>query len=512
MENRKNKTADNFFKNRTKMERKNKNNEKIDYINFNEDALINKKAMDIQEYSDKINNNSYEAKEEEKTSNVKLMKIKKIRNSKKNKEFSISFIDKKEDDEEKNNDDIKILNQEITKNYKNQEIKLIDKLKEKKISKTRDMMENKPNKKNDLVEINCNIDERKKTKNPNTMENEYQENKNNLDKFLLKNTIIKEKNKQDSSNPKIKTINMEGEVVDNHNNIYNCDIKSPKFRDIGLDTSGNIYKDKYDLDDQIDNFEKFKSNFKEQKKERTIILENMNNNSFKIESSFSKDKIEDKDIRMIFKSDKNSSISLELNETNGNLNILESRKNKNNFNNVPRNKFEQEVYKNNFYSNINDNLFLYKNISKKYISSKDKNSSHDISSNTINNLNYDNISNSNKGSISPKRREIEKKLIFVKSNESIKLNKLNELSFGNEANKNTLLERNSSNSNKPSVNSNKTNFSIRNSKSMQTGKKNMNVNNDEEINHIKSIIQKEKDSHKMKNVFDILNKKKKLLW
>jgi len=139
----------------------------------------------------------------------------------------------------------------------------------------------------------------------------------------------------------------------------------------------------------------------------------------------------------------------EIDDTEANVvNVLESRKNKNNFD-ILKDKFDDDrtdkKYSNNF-KNYNNNSYKF----IKTYKDREKKLSKENSISNANSL--------RKESISPSRKDQEKKLIFVKSNESIKLNKLNELSFANDSNnfyfsnKNTNKEQNSILSNRSSRN------------------------------------------------------------
>lgn len=134
--------------------------------------------------------------------------------------------------------------------------------------------------------------------------------------------------------------------------------------------------------------------------------------------------------------------SLDLNDTDGNLNFMESTKNKKIIYIAAQDTITNNLNSKESYNDFNKNksnlssLKSVQNKAKGYYDVENKSSSNTVNSNSNTNININTNTNTRKNS----SNELEKKLIFVKSKESIKLNKLNEISFDNEKNLQNSIE------------------------------------------------------------------------
>lgn len=526
---RKNKSSENFFKGTLNHINNNNIHNKIDE---NNKKLENDSSLKNLLNRDDFINYSNLKKEEKKTSCLKIFKIQNEINNKKNSEQVSNIFEKNTDenmdycklndvsfskgkdfsDDNKNskfnfeNNLDKFKFQEKSENIKNTFEAINEKIiikDENKLHKHKSLngFSNNPfNMKEGNKSLKTNQSQENLQKIVND-KNEMTDNFNNLDKFLNKNfgdpNISKTKNQNNVDSLNEKAENIQREIKDQYkisieNFVYKnqdtCDSKNEKnlFNNINIDEANNLNN---------------KNKIKNQKSYNYNIVDE---NDLKMKKRVSSDKSLfefNQDDILILKHDKN--LSLEINDTDGNIKILESRKNKNNFN-IIEDKFVQENFNK---KNANNNLINFNSLNCRLKSSKEK-----IKENMA--LNFD---IARKESISPSRKEHEKKLIFVKSNESITLNKLNEISFANEnnlgfSNKNFLKEQNSIASNRSSLNTD--NKYLFNRKSVETIK---NVNrNEDEYNkffvrncEIENEIDNNEESDKNNNVFDLLNKNPK---
>lgn len=279
--------------------------------------------------------------------------------------------------------------------------------------------------------------------------NEASEKINNLDKYLNKNISKKNNN------------NIKDSITRDNNQRHDLVMQSPNFKRNTQENEENKFQFEHINEVNIDC-------------SNNLFTENNN---------------------VIKQIDKN--ISLEISDTEGNVvNILESRKNKNKID-ILNDKFEEDAIVN----RESNNLISFNNMKTKIKNNKEKEKKLS-KENSIVNANL-----TKKESFSPTRKDQEKKLIFVKSNESIKLNKLNELSFANEcnnflfSNKNTNKEHNSISSNKSTKNNENKSNNV-NRKSLESIK---NVNwNDDDSSFNKGL---ENDFDDESNVFRMLNQK-----